>query len=137
LDNIQIEADIELGLPPVTCDERQIKQVFINILKNALESMEEGGLMRIEAAADPIKKNVIIRFIDQGCGIAPERLPKLGEPFYSTKEKGTGLGLMVCYRIIEAHGGMMEIQSKLEEGTTVEITLPSTPVKITEGVPAT
>jgi two-component system sporulation sensor kinase A len=137
LDNIQIEADIELGLPPVTCDERQIKQVFINILKNALESMEEGGLMRIEAAADPIKKTIIIRFIDQGCGIAPERLPKLGEPFYSTKEKGTGLGLMVCYRIIEAHGGMMEIQSKLEEGTTVEITLPSTPVKITEGVPAT
>lgn len=137
LENIQIEADIEPDLPPVTCDERQIKQVFINILKNALESMEEGGLMRIEAAADPYKKNITIRFIDQGCGIAPERLPKLGEPFYSTKEKGTGLGLMVCYRIIEAHGGMMEIQSKLEEGTTVEITLPSTQVKITEGVSTT
>ncbi|MBA2943474.1 PAS domain S-box protein [Paenibacillus sp. CGMCC 1.16610] len=134
LENIQIEADIEPNLPPVSCDERQIKQVFINILKNALESMEEGGLMRIEAAADAAKKNITIRFIDQGCGIAPERLPKLGEPFYSTKEKGTGLGLMVCYRIIEAHGGMMEIQSKLEEGTTVEITLPSTQVKITEGV---
>jgi two-component system sporulation sensor kinase A len=137
LDNIQIEADIEPGLPLVSCDERQIKQVFINILKNALESMEEGGLMRIEVAADPIKRNITIRFIDQGCGIAPERLPKLGEPFYSTKEKGTGLGLMVCYRIIEAHGGMMEIQSKLEEGTTVEIILPSTQVKITEGVTAT
>ncbi|MNG35880.1 Sporulation kinase E [compost metagenome] len=64
--------------------------------------------------------------MDQGCGIAPERLPKLGEPFYSTKEKGTGLGLMVCYRIIEAHGGFMKINSKLEEGTVVEITLPTT-----------
>ncbi|MBP1966821.1 PAS domain-containing sensor histidine kinase [Paenibacillus aceris] len=134
LENIQIEADIAPELPPVSCDERQIKQVFINILKNALESMEQGGKMRIQAAADPTQRNVLIRFIDQGCGIAPERLPKLGEPFYSTKEKGTGLGLMVCYRIIEAHGGMMEIRSKLEEGTTVEITLPSAQTKDNEGV---
>ncbi|NOV00081.1 PAS domain-containing sensor histidine kinase [Paenibacillus planticolens] len=133
MENIQIEADIAPDLPLVSCDERQIKQVFINILKNALESMELGGIMRIHASADPSKRNILIRFIDQGCGIAPERLPKLGEPFYSTKEKGTGLGLMVCFRIIEAHGGLMEIQSKLEEGTTVEITLPSAPIKDNEG----
>jgi signal transduction histidine kinase len=95
-------------------------------MKNALEAMQQGGTMRIQAHLDNNPNYITIRFIDQGCGIAPERLPKLGEPFYSTKEKGTGLGLMVCYRIIEAHGGFMEIRSKLEEGTTVEITLPST-----------
>ncbi|TXK71755.1 PAS domain S-box protein [Paenibacillus sp. N3.4] len=125
LGNIEIEADLTPDLPPVSCDEHQLKQVFINILKNALESMSQGGIMRIEAKPINQGRNICIRFIDQGCGIAPERLPKLGEPFYSTKEKGTGLGLMVCYRIIEAHGGLMAIRSKLEEGTTVEITLPS------------
>ncbi|GGA09004.1 PAS domain-containing sensor histidine kinase [Paenibacillus marchantiophytorum] len=128
LGNIEIEAEIAPGLPAVSCDEHQIKQVFINILKNALESMAQGGTMRIQAESDLPGRNITIRFIDEGCGIAPERLPKLGEPFYSTKEKGTGLGLMVCYRIIEAHGGLMQIRSKLDEGTTVEITLPSTTI---------
>ncbi|MEW9702907.1 PAS domain S-box protein [Paenibacillus sp. SI8] len=125
LGNIQIEAELAPELPLVSCDEHQIKQVFINILKNALESMTLGGIMRIQAMPTQNGTELTVRFIDQGCGIAPERLPKLGEPFYSTKEKGTGLGLMVCYRIIEAHGGMMKIQSKLGEGTKVEITLPS------------
>ncbi|SDP12613.1 PAS domain S-box-containing protein [Paenibacillus sp. yr247] len=134
LGNIEIEAEIVPDLPPVLCDEHQIKQVFINILKNALEAMPQGGILLIQAVPDPNGRNITIRFIDQGCGIAPERLPKLGEPFYSTKEKGTGLGLMVCYRIIEAHGGLMEIRSKLEEGTTVAITLPSMQVKEKKGV---
>lgn len=133
LGNIEIEAEIAPGLPPVSCDEHQNKQVFINIMKNALESMSQGGKLRIQAGPHP-NGCLSIRFIDQGCGIAPERLPKLGEPFYSTKEKGTGLGLMVCFRIIEAHCGLMEIRSKLEEGTTVEITLPSKQVKDIEGV---
>ncbi|NQX62630.1 PAS domain-containing sensor histidine kinase [Paenibacillus qinlingensis] len=126
LSNIEIEAEVDSGLPPVTCDENQIKQVFINIMKNAIESMEQGGNLRIHAELKGSGNQILVRFVDQGCGIAPERLPKLGEPFYSTKEKGTGLGLMVCYRIIEAHGGFMKISSKLTEGTIVEITLPTT-----------
>ncbi|MCD1259721.1 PAS domain S-box protein [Paenibacillus athensensis] len=124
LGNIEIEAEVEPDLPLVSCDEHQLKQVFINVLKNALESMTGGGTMRIAAYAAADGREMVIRFIDHGCGIAPERLPKLGEPFYSTKEKGTGLGLMVCFRIIEAHGGTMRIRSKLDEGTTVEISLP-------------
>lgn len=126
LGNIEIEAEVDSALPPVTCDEHQVKQVFINIMKNALESMSQAGILRIQAELNHQRDQITIRFIDQGCGIAPERLPKLGEPFYSTKEKGTGLGLMVCYRIIEAHGGFMNIRSKLTEGTIVEITLPTT-----------
>ncbi|WNR45698.1 PAS domain-containing sensor histidine kinase [Paenibacillus roseipurpureus] len=130
LDNIQIEAQMSADLPPVTCDEHQIKQVFINIMKNALESMAHGGTLRIQVELSGQDSHLIVRFTDQGCGIAPERLPKLGEPFYSTKEKGTGLGLMVCYRIIEAHGGYMNIQSKLDEGTIVEITLPTSTYQV-------
>lgn len=126
LSNIEIETEVDAGLPPVTCDENQIKQVFINIMKNAIESMSQGGNLRIHAELKGSGNQILVRFVDEGCGIAPERLPKLGEPFYSTKEKGTGLGLMVCYRIIEAHGGFMEISSKLTEGTIVEITLPTT-----------
>ncbi|UJF36435.1 PAS domain-containing sensor histidine kinase [Paenibacillus hexagrammi] len=125
MNNILIEVELAPELPLVTCDEHQLKQVFINILKNALEAMSGGGTMRIQAFPSEDQKSLCIRFIDHGCGIAPERIPKLGEPFYSTKEKGTGLGLMVCYRIIEAHDGTMKIRSKLGEGTTVEITLPA------------
>ncbi|CAH1209121.1 Sporulation kinase E [Paenibacillus allorhizoplanae] len=126
LSNIEIEAEVDSGLPPVMCDENQIKQVFINIMKNAIESMTQGGSLHIHAELKGSGSQILVRFVDQGCGISPERLPKLGEPFYSTKEKGTGLGLMVCYRIIEAHGGFMNISSKLTEGTIVEITLPTT-----------
>ncbi|MGG1517389.1 PAS domain S-box protein [Paenibacillus oryzisoli] len=126
MNNIEIVMELDPTLPTVSCDEHQIKQVFINVMKNALEAMAHGGTLHIEACHRPQDKQLTVRFIDQGCGISSERLPKLGEPFYSTKEKGTGLGLMVCYRIIEAHGGFMDIQSKLGEGTTVEISLPTT-----------
>jgi two-component system, sporulation sensor kinase A len=67
---------------------------------------------------------VTIEIIDNGCGIPQERLPRLGEPFYSTKERGTGLGLMTCYRIIEAHKGRIDIESEEGKGTTVTIWLP-------------
>ncbi len=124
LNNIIIHTDIPSMLPLILCDEHQLKQVFINIVKNASESMPDGGNINIEARHEARNKLLAIRFIDHGGGIAPDRLPKLGEPFYSTKEKGTGLGLMVSYRIIEAHRGTMNITSKLDKGTTVEILLP-------------
>jgi signal transduction histidine kinase len=85
--------------------------------------MPNGGEMLIQ-----VKKvdgaNVLIRFIDQGCGIPEELIGRLGEPFYSTKEKGTGLGLMVSYKIIREHHGSIFIQSELNKGTTVDVRLP-------------
>jgi two-component system sporulation sensor kinase A len=71
------------------------------------------------------KEEISIQIIDQGVGIPEERIPTLGEPFYTTKEKGTGLGLMTCYKIIESHHGELKIKSKVNEGTTIEITLPA------------
>jgi signal transduction histidine kinase len=71
------------------------------------------------------------RFIDQGCGISEERMKSISEPFYSTKEKGTGLGLMISYKIVQEHGGTINIKSIVNKGTTVEVILP---IKQSRGV---
>lgn len=121
--NVRIVTDFVQDLPPVNCDENQLKQVFINILKNSMEAMPKGGEIGIEVKlAGP--NQVLVRFADQGLGIPEDQLPKLGEPFYTTKEKGTGLGLMVSYKIIEAHQGKIHIASQMSKGTTVDIILP-------------
>lgn len=117
------EVDSDSDLPPIYCDANQIKQVFINILQNAIEAMTHGGIIKILINwedSDSIK----IRFIDQGCGIPKERIKKIGEPFYSTKEKGTGLGLMISQKIVQEHRGTMKIESTINQGTTVEVILP-------------
>ena len=113
----------------IMCEENQLKQVFINILKNSIEAMPNGGIIDIKVKAIERDK-VSICFIDQGTGIPEDRIPKLGEPFYTTKEKGTGLGLMTSYKIIENHDGRLEISSKINEGTTVEVILPKVPSEL-------
>lgn len=122
LNNVDIHTDIITEIPLIKCEENQLKQVFINILKNAIEAMPDGGNVIISLKTDDNK--VHIRFIDDGCGISEERLAILGEPFYTTKEKGTGLGLMVCHKIIEAHRGCLKIESEMNKGTTVHLYLP-------------
>jgi two-component system sporulation sensor kinase A len=99
----------------------------MNILKNAIEAMPNGGEINIYAYSK-VDGTVIIQVIDQGQGISEEELTRLGEPFFSLKENGTGLGLAVCNRIIEAHKGTLSFKSKLNEGTTVEICIPNTTV---------
>jgi PAS domain S-box-containing protein len=121
--NIRIVSDFAQELPLVNCDENQLKQVFINILKNSMEAMPKGGDIIIEAKLSG-QDQVLVRFVDHGLGIPEDRLPKLGEPFYTTKEKGTGLGLMVSYKIIEAHQGKIHITSQLQKGTRVDVLLP-------------
>jgi len=124
LSNIQIGMEYESNLPYVYCDENQLKQVFLNILKNATEAMPNGGTIDLKVKKDKAK-GVLIQIADQGVGIPKERIPTLGEPFYTTKEKGTGLGLMTCYKIIENHKGQLQIESEVNKGTTVQIFLPS------------
>lgn len=123
LNNVQIAIDFQSSIPMIECEENQIKQVFINILKNAIEATPNDGtiLIRVQMQGHD---NVLVQFIDQGYGIPAERKIKLGEPFYTTKEKGTGLGLMVSYKIIESHQGQINIKSEENEGTTVDIILP-------------
>lgn len=107
----------------VHCEENQLKQVFINILKNAMEAMPSGGQITLMLSSDE-PNLAVIRVIDEGEGISKERMQKLGEPFYTNKEKGTGLGLMISQRIIESHKGCLQIESEVGKGTAVTITLP-------------
>ncbi|MCJ8015189.1 PAS domain S-box protein [Paenibacillus sp. KQZ6P-2] len=110
----------------VHCEENQMKQVFINIIKNAIEAMEDGedgGVITIELF-QLNQEEIGITITDQGIGIPSDMMPKLGEPFFTSKEKGTGLGLMISQGIIEGHKGMLEIFSKPGKGTRVDIVLP-------------
>lgn len=108
---------------PIRCNPGQMKQVFINIIKNAIEAMGEGGVIRAEASLHG--GLIVIVIEDSGKGMPESTLKKLGEPFYSTKEDGTGLGLMVCFNIVEQYGGTIHVQSKVGTGTTFTLSLPA------------
>ncbi|UVI30412.1 sensor histidine kinase [Paenibacillus spongiae] len=107
----------------ISCEDNQLKQVFINILKNAIEAMPEGGHITIDIERKG-NQSVAIAITDQGIGIPEDIIPKLGDPFFTGKESGTGLGIMVSQRIIQSHQGTMDINSRVNEGTVVTITLP-------------
>ena len=123
LSNIQIIKQYTSSDLNLLCDENQLKQVFINIIKNAIEAMLNGGKLIVEVK-EVNQQYINISIKDTGIGIPKEILTKICEPFYTLKEKGTGLGLMVSYRIIEAHKGKIEFDSELSKGTTVNIQLP-------------
>ncbi|WP_309120582.1 PAS domain S-box protein [Paenibacillus sp.] len=119
-----IELSLDLPAEPlhVYGDDNQLKQVFINLVKNGIEAMPDGGLFVIRARAEGDR--AIIRFVDEGSGIPEEKLPFIGRPFFTTKEYGTGLGLSVSYKIIEAHRGTVSVTSIVNEGTSFTIALP-------------
>ncbi|WP_410513002.1 ATP-binding protein [Paenibacillus sp. BR2-3] len=119
---IQFESKFSDKPATVHCEENQLKQVFINIVKNAIEAMPAGGTITIEQSLD--QESVVIVIADEGEGIPEEMLPKLGEPFFTNKETGTGLGLMISQRIIQAHKGSLEIQSEVGRGTVITIKMP-------------
>lgn len=124
--NISIVTELEPSPVLIYCIENQLKQVFINLIKNAIESMENGGIIHISAT--PEKDNVVIQVKDEGSGISDDVLSKLGEPFYSTKDKGTGLGIMVTNNIIKNnHDGSIKVESTINKGSTFTITLPVRP----------
>lgn len=124
LHGIQFELSFTDEPALVHCEENQLKQVFINLLKNAIEAMPGGGVVRIEMSHQP-EDQVQIAIEDEGEGIPPELMPHLGEPFITSKETGTGLGLMVSQRIIQGHQGTLEIESEVGKGTKVTIDLPA------------
>jgi len=121
--NVQFVTEYDDGLPLVFCEPNQMKKVFINLIKNAIEVMPCGGNISIT-----IKKmgnqQIQIKIQDEGTGIPKEKIKKLGEPFYTTKDRGTGLGLMVSYRIIDEHKGTINIESEEGKGTIFYINLP-------------
>ncbi|OIK14847.1 PAS domain-containing sensor histidine kinase [Bacillus sp. MUM 116] len=123
LHNVQFITVYEDNLPLIFCEPNQLKKVFINIIKNAIEVMPDGGCILIKISLTETNQ-IRISIRDEGIGIPEEKIKKLGEPFYTTKEQGTGLGLMVSYRIIEEHQGTIQIESEIGKGATFHITLP-------------
>ncbi|WP_052352988.1 PAS domain S-box protein [Neobacillus dielmonensis] len=122
LNNTNVTISCTTKIPHLVCDENQLKQVFINLLKNSIEAMPDGGTINIEV--DKYNENsVMITVSDQGSGIANEHLDHVGQPFFTTKENGTGLGLMISMQIIKNHNGTFHISSS-PNGTIIEITLP-------------
>lgn len=121
--NVSIQVEQGSNLPDVNCDVNQIKQVLINLMKNGIEAMPGGGKLHIRAWHDK-PGFVVVEVEDQGGGIPPEVIKRLGEPFYTTKQSGTGLGLTVCFKIVQAHGGTLTFTSIPNQGTTAIVKLP-------------
>lgn len=112
---ILVERERSKNLPKVPADETQVKQAFFNIIKNALQAMGDGGILKIRT--EVTSRFVSICFEDNGPGIAPDDLGAIYEPYHTTKEEGSGLGLMIVQRILRDHGGEIEISSTPERGT--------------------
>lgn len=120
---VVVEIDREAPLPEIQADPEQLKEALANIIENACEAMEGGGFIVICEALGP-GNDAVLRITDTGTGIADSVLAKIFEPFFTTKEEGTGLGLSIAFRIIEEHGGRLDVSSKEGHGTTFTITLP-------------
>jgi two-component system sensor histidine kinase AtoS len=112
-------------LPLTFADPMQLKQIFMNLLLNAVDAMPRGGTVTIKTSLEPSSYSIIIDISDTGTGIDASVLPELCKPFYTTKAKGTGLGLAISRRLIEEHGGTLHIVNNAERGATVSISLPA------------
>ncbi len=119
---IRLQAEIPSDLPLLAIDPEKLTQALINIMRNGMQAMGQGGLLRIEAKS--LKVRVEVTISDSGSGIPPEEMEKIFDYYYTTKEKGVGLGLPIAHRIIEAHGGQLKIESRVGVGTKVTVTLP-------------
>jgi signal transduction histidine kinase len=120
---IDVVKQLTPDLPLVSGDARQLEQVFLNLILNARDAMPGGGRLAIDTYAG--QSTVHIRFADSGVGIEEEDLPRIFEPYFTTKEdRGTGLGLAICQRIITQHGGRISVSSRLGEGAVFILHLP-------------
>lgn len=124
LNNRDILVDLELDahLPPVEADRDQLKQAFYNVIRNSLQAMKSGGFLRIRTGMD--ETHFFVSFTDTGGGISAENMGRIFQPYFSTKEGGTGLGLLIVRRIVRAHGGEVAIESAEGKGITLTIRLP-------------
>ena len=124
---IDVEKEFQDNLPQIYADPDQIQHVLMSIVLNAIQSMSKGGKLQFKTFFRPEDGMVHLTIADTWKGISEETLPKIFKPFYSTKAKGAGLGLAIVEKIIQEHNGKVSIFSKVEAGTTVEISLPTKP----------
>ena len=125
LENKKIIKQYSKNLPPIKVDSHQLQQAFLNLAINALQSLKEKGILFVVTSNISQVKHVKITFKDTGCGICKKDMKKIFDPFFTTKQNGSGLGLTIVHRIINQHGGTIEVKSALDKGTQVDIFLPS------------
>jgi signal transduction histidine kinase len=126
LAKVKVKGEIATNLPPIFGDRRQLEQVFLNMVLNALDAMPDGGTLTISCRNTKDREFVAIDFADTGIGIPKERISDIFNPFFTTKPdaKGTGLGLSVSLGIIKQHGGDIKVKSEIGKGTTFTVLLP-------------
>ena len=119
---LEVKVEVNDDLPTILGDRDQIKQAFFNLIKNAMEAMQPSGSLRILARCDD--DYVYLQFVDNGSGISEEDLSKVFQAYYTTKEEGHGLGMMIVERIMREHGGHINIESRKEAGTAITLQFP-------------
>ncbi len=134
---LRIERSFDPSLPNISGDADQLVQVFLNILQNGMDAMDGAGTLTLTTRVLPgfqIRKGtqekvrmICVDVEDSGCGIAPEEIGSIFDPFYTRKPRGVGLGLALCYRIVEEHGGKIDVESRAGVGTRFSVSLPMAP----------
>jgi len=124
LNRISIEKDLASDMPDILLDVNLIQQVFVNLLINAAEAIQENGMIAIQSHMSSDQESEIIEIADAGGGIQPNDVSKIFEPFFSTKASGTGLGLAVSYGIVQKHGGNIQVSCQAGIGTRFSIKIP-------------
>jgi len=121
--NVKVTTDVPASTPNVNGDSSMLRQVFLNLAINACQAMPQGGSLRL-VSGPASRQRVEIRIEDTGVGIAPEHLSRIFDLYFTTKERGTGIGLSMVYRIVQMHDGEIEVQSTPGRGTTFRVLLP-------------
>lgn len=132
-----VELECEGDLPKIMLDKGQMRQVFFNLIKNGIQAMSEGGLLKVSVEVND--EFTSIAFRDSGVGISAEDLGNIFEPYHTTKSEGHGLGLMIVQRIVRDHGGQIEIETAPGKGTTITVLLPRAEhrIRLLEAAPKT
>jgi two-component system NtrC family sensor kinase len=124
INNIDIQTDLDTNIPIIAGDEAQLQQVYMNLISNSIDAVGKDGLIKVKSRRND--QNITVSISDDGPGIPPDQLKKVFDPFFTTKHKrkGTGLGLWICYSIIEKLGGTINLESKVGEGSAFTINIP-------------
>lgn len=128
--NVSLAVEAQSDPPALRLDRGQMTQLLLNLLTNSAQAVGDGGAISVRLAPFPDGDGVILSVSDDGAGIPAEQLEKIWEPFFTTKDEGTGLGLPICRQIAELHGGTITVESAPGEGTTVLVLLPTEPSEI-------
>jgi len=120
--DILVEQELGDNLPKILLDRTQLQQAFYNVIRNSIQAMQAGGILRVRTEATDA--HIVVSFVDTGQGIPPDKIGRIFEPYYTSKKDGSGLGLMIVQRIVREHGGTIEVDSSTGRGTTFRIKLP-------------